>query len=173
MLRVDDAVRRILLGFVERADAAGVDLGAAGLDEPVSARGAPVLLEGVLSNLIDNALRYGRGSEAPAVTVTVGREAGDVVVSVADNGPGLEPAQRDSLARRWAMGAAGIALGAGAGLGLAIASRYASLMGGSLVLGAGPEGRGLCATLRLVAATDSSLPAAVQAAAPHEGDSRS
>jgi len=42
-----------------------------------------------------------------------------------------------------------VKLGAGAGLGLAIASRYAELMGGSLALDAGPEGHGVRAVVRL------------------------
>ncbi|MDQ2927380.1 MAG: sensor histidine kinase, partial [Pseudomonadota bacterium] len=37
VVRVDELVRRVVLGFVSRADAAGVDLGATGLDAPVAA----------------------------------------------------------------------------------------------------------------------------------------
>jgi signal transduction histidine kinase len=44
---------------------------------------------------------------------------------------------------------AGVTLGAGVGLGLAIASRYAALMGGTLELEASPSGRGVRAVLEL------------------------
>jgi two-component system sensor histidine kinase TctE len=147
-VRIDELVRRVLISFVARADAAGVDLGADGLDGPLSARAAPVLLEGVLANLIDNALRYGRG-EAPTLTVAIWPQDGAVLIAVTDNGPGLEFAQRERLARRWTQGLAGVELGAGNGLGLAIASRYATLMGGQLILDSGPGGRGLSAIVRL------------------------
>ena len=72
-----------------------------------------------------------------------------MLVTVTDTGPGLDPGQRALVKQRWAQGSAGVELGAGAGLGLAIASRYAELLGGELALQAGPGGRGLCATFTL------------------------
>lgn len=148
-VRIDELVRMILLGFVDRADRKGVDVGAVGLEEPVVGRASPVLLEGVLTNLIDNALRHGRGSARATLTVELASDDRAVVVSVTDTGPGLDPGQRESLARRWAKGPAGEGPGTGTGLGLAIASRYASLMGGRLELSEHPDGRGLRATLIL------------------------
>jgi len=151
-VRVDELVRRTLLAFVPRADAEGIDIGAEGLDAATTVRAAPVLLEGVLANLIDNALRYGKGSAAPMLTVAIARHEKGVDISVVDSGPGLDAGQRESLRQRWTQGLAGVRLGAGAGLGLAIASRYVSLMGGELLFEAGPGGRGLRAVVRLQAA---------------------
>jgi two-component system sensor histidine kinase TctE len=151
-VRVDELVRRMLLAFVPRADAEGIDLGAEGLDAATTVRAAPVLLEGVLANLIDNALRYGKGSAAPMLTVAIARHEKGVDISVVDSGPGLDAGQRESLRQRWTQGLAGVRLGAGAGLGLAIASRYVSLMGGELLLEPGPGGKGLRAVVRLQAA---------------------
>ncbi|MEP7139422.1 MAG: sensor histidine kinase [Caldimonas sp.] len=148
-VRVDELVRRVLLSYVARADAIDVDLGAAGLDVATTAEASPVLLEGVLANLVDNALRYGAGAEPATVTVEIERDDREVRIAVVDNGPGLDAGQRESMKRRWTQGLAGVKLGAGAGLGLAIASRYAELMGGSLRLDAGPQGRGVRAVVRL------------------------
>ena len=148
-VRVDELVRRVLLSYVARADAIGVDLGAAGLDVATTAEASPVLLEGILANLVDNALRYGAGSEPATVTVEIERDDGEVRIAVVDNGSGLDAGQRESVKRRWTQGLDGVKLGAGAGLGLAIASRYAELMGGSLRLDAGPQGRGVRAVVRL------------------------
>jgi two-component system, OmpR family, sensor histidine kinase TctE len=148
-VRADELVRRIVLSFMGRADAAGVDLGAMGLDQAVEAWATPTLLEGVLNNLIDNALRYGRGEPVARLTVAVEHDGDRVRISVTDNGPGLDRAQQAQLSLRWSQGMDGVRLGAGAGLGLAIASRYAALMGGALRLEAGPEGRGLRAALTL------------------------
>ncbi len=145
---VDELVHRVLLGYVARADAAGVDLGANGLDTPVRALCSPVLLEGALANLIDNALRYGRGRPA-TLTVELSQHDDVVEVAVIDNGPGISPEARAALQRRWAQGADGVRLGAGSGLGLAIASRYAELMLGRLELGDAASGSGLRAVLRL------------------------
>jgi two-component system, OmpR family, sensor histidine kinase TctE len=149
-IRVDELVRRALLSFVGRAGAAGIELEADGLDTPTTALASPVLLEGILANLIDNALRYGRGGPRPTLVVAIEQQTTGVLISVTDTGPGLDPKQRAQMRHRWAQGAAGIRLGAGAGLGLAIASRYVELMGGDLVIDVGPGGVGVRATVSLL-----------------------
>jgi two-component system sensor histidine kinase TctE len=154
VVMVDELVRRILIGFVPRADAAGVDLGATGLDTPARAWASTALLEGVLANLIDNALRYGRGGESATLTVEVTSGEGSVAIAVVDDGPGLDERQRQQPPRRWERGATGVESGDGAGLGLAIASRYADLLGGSLRLEPGIGGRGLRAIVTLRGAPD-------------------
>ncbi|HEY0200378.1 MAG TPA: ATP-binding protein, partial [Burkholderiaceae bacterium] len=152
-VRLDVLVRDTVLRFLPRADAAGVDLGAQGLDLPVQVQAQPLLVEGILNNLIDNALRYGMppptAIEAPHITVELRREVVEVVMSVTDNGPGISDAQRDELLQRGAQGADGERLGQGAGLGLSIVARYAQLLGARLELRDGPGGRGLCARLVL------------------------
>jgi two-component system sensor histidine kinase TctE len=152
VVQVDELVRRVLLGFVPRADAAGVDLGATGLDTPTPAYASVALLEGVLANLIDNALRYGRSGTAATLTVEVTSDQGHVAIAVIDDGAGLDSSRRDLPPRRWQHGTGGVEPGAGAGLGLAIASRYAELLGGSLRLESGADGRGLRAVVTLRAA---------------------
>jgi two-component system sensor histidine kinase TctE len=63
-LRLDLLVHDILLRTLPRADAEQVDLGAVGLDEPLWVRGDAALIEGLLGNLLDNALRHGRPAAA-------------------------------------------------------------------------------------------------------------
>jgi two-component system, OmpR family, sensor histidine kinase TctE len=153
-VRVDEIARLRVLAFLRRADAQGVDLGGVGLDKPALAIGNSVLVEGVLNNLIDNALRYGRPADGrrASVTVEVGCEPGAVWLAVSDNGPGIDAGQHDRLMQRWAQGQAGVARGEGAGLGLAIVARYADLLAGSMTLESGAEARGLRVALRLQAA---------------------
>ncbi len=153
-LRMDEVVRDVILAFLPRADADGVDLGAVGLDVAVLARGRMELVEGLLNNLIDNALRHGRPVDgAPArITVELRPQLDEVVCSVTDNGAGMRPEDAQRLLARWSQGAEGMGLGEGSGLGLAIASRYAVLLGGSLSLAPGPEGTGLCASFALAMA---------------------
>ena len=90
-----------------------------------------------------------------------------MLIAVTDNGPGLDAEQRGRMKQRWTQGIAGVKLGAGAGLGLAIASRYAELMGGSLQLEVGPQGRGVRAVVRLRA---SRRPPRVAPCAPQPPD---
>ena len=146
---IGQLAREVVLQFLSRADRAGVELGASGLDANLHVRADPALLEGLLANLIDNALRYGQPAEGAAVlSVDLGRtEEGSVRLSVTDNGPGIAPNQRTSLRLRWAQGEGKQRLGVGAGLGLAIVERYAGLMQASFSLDGGPNGQGLRASV--------------------------
>ena len=78
-----------------------------------------------VANLIDNALRYGVNREAgsePTVTVSVHQHAGQAVLAVEDNGPGLSDAQRELVFQRFWRGSD---LPGGCGLGLAIVQEIA------------------------------------------------
>jgi signal transduction histidine kinase len=98
-------------------------------------------LEEMLGNLLDNACKWARGRVAVRSAVD-----GDVVViTIDDDGPGLEPAMRNLVLQR---GVRADEAGPGSGLGLAIVRDLAGLYGGSIVLDESPLG-GLRATLRL------------------------
>ncbi len=108
-----------------------------------SVEGDPDLLEVVLRNLLDNAIRY--SPEESEVTVFL-RNTGDaLVLGVCDNGPGVDPEELPRLMERFYRGASVTA--EGSGLGLTIVSRIAELHGATLELdnrtGGGFEAR-LC-----------------------------
>lgn len=148
-------VSELVLRSLPQADAQGVDLGVEGLDAPLAplwVRGTSALLEGLLGNLVDNALRHGRPTDAaqPARVTVVVRAVGERVrLSVIDNGPGLDAAELLRVRSRWEQGGARGRRAGGVGLGLAIVERYAALLGGALELAPGPDGIGLCATVNL------------------------
>lgn len=98
----------------------------------------------VLSNLIDNALKYG----GDVIRLSGHREWGQVMVRVADNGPGIAEERRVEALRRFARLDAARHI-SGAGLGLSLAAAVARLHDGELTLSdAGP---GLCVTLSIPA----------------------
>ena len=113
-------------------------------------------LRRLLRNLIDNALRYAKSG----VEVTARREAGEAVLTVSDDGPGIPSADRERAFDRFvrlddARSRDETETG-GAGLGLAIVRAIARTHGGSAHLeDAAP---GLRAVVRLPAAPDQ-LPA--------------
>jgi len=146
---LDELVRDTVLRYLPRADAAGVDLGVQGLDQPVQVAGNVALIEGILGNLLDNALRYGRApaGQASALTVELAREGDRVRLSVIDNGPGLTVQQRQHLMQRGVRGPHAERLGQGAGLGLAIVAKFALLMQAQFELVDAPGGPGLCASV--------------------------
>ena len=126
-VRLDLLAEEAVMRHLARADAQSVDLGAHGLDDgPVTVQANAALIEGILDNLLDNALRYG------GRTLTVALDGS--VLSVVDDGPGIPAESRQALMQRWAQGADGQRLGQGAGLGLSIVARYAQLLGARLTL---------------------------------------
>jgi two-component system, OmpR family, sensor histidine kinase TctE len=143
-VRLDELVRDAVLRFLPRADAAGVDLGAVGIDGAAPVRGDATLIEGILNNLLDNAFRYGTDTHkgAPAITVAIDYTPAATVLSVQDNGSGLPGEVQLQLMQRGAQGEAGQLLGEGAGLGLALVAQYARVMGAHMELGSGPDGVG-------------------------------
>jgi signal transduction histidine kinase len=84
-----------------------------------------------VGNVLDNALKYGGGRP---VTLAVERvDEARVRVTVADEGPGVAPDQRDAIFERFYRGEGSREVD-GSGLGLAIARRAAERAGGRLDL---------------------------------------
>lgn len=93
------------------------------------------LIGQALANLIDNALKYGEPPEGGRAQVTVAawRERDEILLSVADHGPGIPPEDRARVLERF------VRLDAsrsrpGFGLGLALAAGVVRLHGGQLRL---------------------------------------
>ncbi len=129
-----------LLRWMPQADQRGVDLGGQGLDVACWVMGQRALLEGLLDNLIDNALRHGRPDAGRGAQVTVWLSSrtdaqGEPTVRlvVQDNGPGVPLARREALQSRWKRGTEA-SVGSGHGLGLSIVSAYARHLGAPLGL---------------------------------------
>jgi two-component system sensor histidine kinase QseC len=97
------------------------------------------LLGVLVRNLVDNAVRY--GGAGGSVGVDVVPEAAIVRLVVSDQGPGIPPAQREALGRRFyrVPGSREV----GTGLGLSIVKRIAELHRATVRFGDGPGGRGL------------------------------
>ncbi len=104
----------------------------------------PVLLEQLLVNLLDNAVKH--TPRGVPLEVVARRAGGELVLEVADRGPGLQPGEEERIFDRFHRGPA--AGPRGAGLGLPIARAIARVHGGSLVAAA-REGGGAVFRLAL------------------------
>ncbi|WP_236208918.1 ATP-binding protein [Pseudomonas tohonis] len=115
-----------------------------------------VSIKRLLTNLIENALRYGGNGVEVAAFVAGDHTAPYVVLSVLDRGQGIDPAELGDIFNPFIRGdrARG---GKGTGLGLAIVKRIAALHGGSVELrnrsGGGLEAR-VCLPLGLLLPRD-------------------
>ena len=97
----------------------------------VTAIGHRELLGQAIANLIDNALKY--AVDGNLIALQLERMGAQVLISVADNGPGIPAGQREEALRRFGRLDASRPAG-GAGLGLSLVSTVAHLHGGQLIL---------------------------------------
>ena len=120
------------------AAAKGVDLGLA-REVPAVVRGDAATLATLLSNLLDNALRY--TPSGGRVDVSLDREGDHTILSVADTGPGIPKDERERVLDRFYRSAT--TAEPGSGLGLSIVKRIAEAHHATLEFDAPEQGTGL------------------------------
>ena len=98
---------------------------------PVPLFGHRQLLAQAISNLIENAVRY--GASGGEIRVKVEPNERNIRVEIADRGPGIPPERREEARRRFGRLDTSRS-DEGAGLGLALAESIAHLHGGQLLL---------------------------------------
>jgi two-component system osmolarity sensor histidine kinase EnvZ len=112
-----------------------------------------VELARVISNLLENARRYGKSVETGVAQVHIAARArGDwVALRVRDHGLGVAPQTLGKLTKPFFRGDAARTSATGAGLGLSIVDKTVQRMGGNFTLYNSSSG-GLAALIRLHAA---------------------
>lgn len=136
----------VLESALDAATDKGIDLGLE--TEPAHATGYEWLLRELLSNLVDNAVRYTQ--KGGRITLRCGLDTGKTglpFLEVEDDGPGIAPHERANVLERFYRVPGTV--GEGNGLGLAIAAEIARVHQGTLALGDGTHGRGLRVQLLL------------------------
>jgi signal transduction histidine kinase len=113
--------------------------------DDVRVRGEPSLLAAMLSNVIDNALKFSAGP----VSVALRDESGGARVIVSDEGPGLSEEERARVFEAFHRSPAARASGVpGHGVGLSLVQHVAALHGGSARFVDVPRGARLEVSLR-------------------------
>ncbi len=108
------------------------------------------LVQQILGNLIDNACKYSRGADDRRIWLRARSQGGHrLVLEVEDRGPGVSQPDRRTIFRPFRRGHSVEVSAGGVGLGLALAQRWARLLGGKLTLQAAAESAGACFRLEL------------------------
>jgi signal transduction histidine kinase len=124
---VGDLLAEVAQEYASPAHAAGVKLvvGAADLPPIVA---DPTLLRRAITNLVTNGLKYAPNSGP--LTLDAARQGEQVVIRVADRGPGIDAAEQAHLFEKFYRGRGKEFRGGGSGLGLAIVKSVADHHGG-------------------------------------------
>ena len=138
-VNLNKIAQEVTTDMVPTAIKKGLDLGFEADTQSTIILGDPKRLKEMLYNLVDNALLY-----TPAggkVTVKVQHEAGEIVLSVIDNGPGIPKSEREKVFERFHR-----VIGTGqegSGLGLAIVMEIAQLHQANVEIADEPRKKGL------------------------------
>ncbi|PXW68038.1 signal transduction histidine kinase [Loktanella sp. PT4BL] len=119
-----------------RASGRDIDLTVETMPTGFDILGDRVALRRVLSNLVENALRYGTSAH-----VSLTAEAGIVKICIDDDGPGIPAAKRDELMQPFSrLEVSRSRETGGAGLGLAIVQTLVAAHDGNVSIGDAPKG---------------------------------
>ena len=132
-VELTELARLAVRDWVQAALAKQMDIGYEEPPQPVEVEGNVVMLREMLSNLIDNAIRY--TPTGGRITVRVRLDEGNldlVHLEVEDTGLGIPAAERQRVVERFyrILGREGD----GSGLGLAIVSEIVTMHGGTLAI---------------------------------------
>ena len=145
--RKKDVDLKVLIGdvasrFFDRALQAGIDLGVDVEPNPIKAD--PSLLDDLLSNLVDNALKY--TPPGGSVTISAGRIEGKIHLAVEDTGSGIPASERQLVRQRFYR--MPNSPGHGSGLGLAIVEEIARIHDATVAIASGANGVGTKVTVQ-------------------------
>jgi two-component system sensor histidine kinase TctE len=133
---LDKIVAEVAARYFDHALRSNIDLGVE--VQPASVLADPALLDDLLSNLVDNALKY-----TPAggrVTISAGEQGGKAYLQVEDNGVGIPESERQRVRQRFYR--LPNSPGHGSGLGLAIVDEIAQIHDATVMIAAGEAARG-------------------------------
>jgi two-component system sensor histidine kinase TctE len=138
-----EVARQVGLELALPAVQKGIDLALeADADDLTTVPGQALLLHEMVSNLVDNAIRY--TPAGGSVLLQVGREGNQVALAVSDSGPGIAAGDVDKVFMPFYRAQATLeANPGGTGLGLAIVRDIANLHGAGITLGQSGDGHGL------------------------------
>lgn len=138
-----EVARQVGLELALPAVQKGIDLALeADADDQTTVPGQALLLHEMVSNLVDNAIRY--TPAGGSVLLQVARAGNQVLLAVSDSGPGIAAGDLDKVFMPFYRAQATLeANPGGTGLGLAIVRDIATLHGASITLGESGHGPGL------------------------------
>jgi signal transduction histidine kinase len=147
-----DLLEQIKAAWQSRCDGAGKQLVVENGLNGQTLHTDGVLVQQILGNLIDNACKYSQSASDRRLWLRAApAETGRVAFEVEDCGPGVARRESRSIFRAFRRGEGADVTAGGVGLGLALATRWAAMLGGRLDVRRGTNAGGACFRLELPA----------------------
>lgn len=157
MTRLDLGTQKLVMETVNLSEMACVlceeqDTGVRGIsiipwiDEGITIQADPFLISRVITNLLDNAQKYGK--EGGHIFFRLSSFGAVVILEVEDDGIGIEAGELDKIWKRFYQVGASRDADAGLGLGLSMVQQIVELHGGKIIVES-ILGCGSCFTVRL------------------------
>jgi two-component system OmpR family sensor kinase len=143
---LDSCAREVVADLLSEATEKGIDLGFDQI-EPCEVAAEPLMIEVLIRNLLDNAVRHTpRGGR---IDISIGRENEAAILTIEDTGPGIPAGDLERIFEPFFRGSRH--LGDGSGLGLSIVRRIVDSLGGTVTVQnlTSADITGLRATVRL------------------------
>ena len=153
---LNQIIKEATSNLVPSAVNKNIDLGFEGCNEPAIIKGDTSSVRELVTNLIDNAIRYTQSGGKVTVKLAVNKNPHDmqrnkhaIDLLVEDDGPGIPPAEREKVFERFYR-----VLGnnvPGSGLGLAIVKEIVQAHDAKIWIDCGEDGKGTIASVRFPA----------------------
>ena len=141
------------------AESKGIEIEVTAPDDVMFVRADPVRLEQIIWNLLNNSVKF--TPSGGRIIVRLEEEADEIVLTVSDNGQGIDPSflphifeifrQADASTNRSQQGM---------GIGLAVVQQLVELHGGTVTAGSAGKGKGATFTIRLPRSVNTRTPLA-------------
>lgn len=127
-INVEQLIKKAILGVMPFAESKHIEIKTTLLGPKAAVMADPQKAVWVLNNLLTNAIRY--SPENDVIEMAALESGKNIMITVKDNGPGVDAQQKDKLFRPYARKKGDKT--EGAGLGLAISKEFIEAMGGSI-----------------------------------------
>ena len=135
---VNELVRRTLINFEGRIDAKGIQVDVSLADDPLMVMGDANRISQVVTNIVDNAVKFMDGDGAGRLTLRTLREGENARVSIRNNGPAIAEADLPYIFDRFYKADKAHTSGGGTGLGLSICQRIMNQHGSAITVSSVP-----------------------------------
>ena len=135
---LNELIRRTLINFEGRIDEKRIEVDVALADDPLMVMGDASRVSQVVTNIVDNAVKFMDADGAGRLTLRTAREGKDVRVSIRNNGPVIAETDLPYIFERFYKADKAHTAGGGTGLGLSICQRIMNQHGSAITVSSVP-----------------------------------